>query len=527
MKKTRDDEPGPSDPTLARPPGTWTARGTRLGKYRIVGPLGQGGMGVVFEAVDTVLERHVAIKVLPKTVAGNPELLRRFQIEAKAAARLNHPNTISVHEIAEQSGYHYIVLELVRGPSAQKRMEKGPLPWADATRIIADACRGLVAAHAAGILHRDVKPANILCAVNGPAKLGDFGLAKFTDAQTPITGVNRVMGTPHYMSPEQCRSETIDDLSDVYSLGATYCALLTGKHPYDGAGAMEVMFAHCSSPVPDVRALSPSVPEFCANIVRRAMAKQPMDRFPSAAAMLAELEAALASTPSEPSSPIPVTSRTLQPRFHHWALVAGVVVLVSLVVGIAIGLSHRSTPTSSASESRSEDWKPLFNGQDLSGWKALNGRDSQWWVQDRQLVGRGDNAFLVTQRDDFQNFRLRAEVQLDSGGNSGIFFRCDDDASLPAGYEAHIGVNLGSLHRNRLSGTAPPWRPEISAEPGRWYQLEVTARGASIEIVVDGKRTVEFMEKESGPVRGRIGLQAFGAGAHVRFRRLEIQELPP
>src|SRR6266545_2122374 len=195
--------------------------GRKLGKYHFTARLGQGGMGVVYEA--------------------------------------DH-----------RDGTAYLVMELVRGASAQGLLQtRGALPWPEATRAVADACRGLAAAHSAGLVHRDLKPANLLIAADGVGKLADFGLARVADQGTlSATGAGRVAGTPHYMSPEQCRGEPLDARSDLYSLGATYFALLTGKPPYQRDDPLELMFAHCSQPIPDPRAGSAAVPEGCAAVVQ-------------------------------------------------------------------------------------------------------------------------------------------------------------------------------------------------------------------------------------------------------------------
>lgn len=273
----------------------------RLGKYLLKSKLGQGGMGVVYLATDTRLRRDVAIKVLPKEMASNADAVKRFLREARVAARLNHPNVVAIHDVDQQRGFCFLVMELVKGRTAADILSQGPLSWAEATQLIADACRGLAAAHEAGLVHRDIKPSNIMRTNEGLVKLTDFGLAKAADdsltAKKELTKSGTILGTPHYMSPEQCRGEPIDPRSDLYSLGATYFTLLTGQPPYPDPQPMQVMFAHCSKPVPDPRSLRADLPAECSAIVMRALAKNRADRFASAKDLLAALSGLLANAP--------------------------------------------------------------------------------------------------------------------------------------------------------------------------------------------------------------------------------------
>jgi urea transport system substrate-binding protein len=270
--------------------------GTTLGNHRVVGVLGRGGMGVVYEAEDVALARAVAIKVLPGALAHNHAALERFLREARTAARLVHPNVVPIFEVGRSGDSHYLVMQKLPGGSLADAMAAGPLPWREATRAVAQACRGLAAAHRAGLLHRDIKPANLLRDADGTVKLTDFGLAKAADADggLQLTQAGRVVGTPAYMSPEQCHAEPLDARSDVYSLGATYYGLLTGRGPYaESTSIPKVMYAHCYQPPPDPREAVPDVPEGCALVVARAMAKSPDDRYPDADALRADLEALL------------------------------------------------------------------------------------------------------------------------------------------------------------------------------------------------------------------------------------------
>jgi Protein kinase domain/WD domain, G-beta repeat len=281
---------------------------TRLGKYVLRRSLGAGAMGEVWEALDTVLERLVALKLLTEAGGDEEEHVR----EAAAAARVNHPNAVAVYDAASVEGRWYIAMELVPGPNAgQVVVDRGRLPWAEATRIARDAAAGLGAVHAAGLVHRDVKPGNILIAPDGTAKVADFGLAKRT-TRSGLTTVTGVVGTPHYMSPEQCWSELADARADVYSLGATYYTLLTGRPPYDGDSEMAVMYAHCNSPVPDPQAVATDAPIGCSAVVRRAMAKTPAERYASAEEMRAALDEVLSG--NDPGEAEGATQFRLPPK---------------------------------------------------------------------------------------------------------------------------------------------------------------------------------------------------------------------
>ncbi len=272
--------------------------GRRLARYEIKQLLGAGAMGVVFRAHDTLIERDVAIKVLPRSVSGDERLLKRFLIEARAAGKLNHANAVAIYEIGQEGDFHYLVMEFVPGGSVEDKLEtNGPYSVLEATRILAEACQGLAAAHRAGLVHRDVKPANLLLAADGTVKVADFGLAKTElSAAEKVTQSGTVLGTPYFMSPEQCLALAVDHRGDIYSLGATYFTLLTGANPYSNAGSIvQIMYGHCHGPIPDPRELSKIVPDACAAIVARAMAKRPEDRYQSGDEMLADLTAVRAS----------------------------------------------------------------------------------------------------------------------------------------------------------------------------------------------------------------------------------------
>ncbi len=345
---------------LRQQPEEWVGR--RLGKYEITGILGVGGMGYVLRAHDTSIERDVAIKVLPVELSVDEVVLGRFLAEAKSAGKLNHPNIVTIYEVAQDGPTHYLVMEVVSGGSAEEHLEQhGAYSVSDATRMAIETCCGLTAAHEAGLIHRDIKPANLLLTPDGRVKVADFGLAKRTQNKTlQVTKAGQIIGTPYYMSPEQCESREADARSDVYSLGATYYGLLTGKSPYQDSGSVvQVMYAHCNADPPDPREIRASVPVACAQIIERAMATNPDQRYPSTEAMRSDLEAVLAALsgvgirlPSQNAAnraratPGDVAGGTGAggKRSFAWLLAAGIFATLAVAATVGFLLSGGETP---------------------------------------------------------------------------------------------------------------------------------------------------------------------------------------
>lgn len=267
--------------------------GRNLGKYHVTGMLGRGGMGIVYKAHDSTIERDVAIKVLPAEFAESSTVWKRFFIEAKAVGKLAHPNVVRIYDIGQEGQTHFIVMELISGGNAEEQLaEKGKCSVLEATDVLIQACRGIAAAHAVGLVHRDIKPANLLRADDNTIKVADFGLAKgASSSQQQLTMEDKIIGTPCFMSPEQCRSKHVDERSDIYALGATYYALLTAANPYrDRTSHVEIMYAHCHDRVPDALAVDPSLPKLCQRIIDKAMAKHPDDRYQTAQELQSDLE---------------------------------------------------------------------------------------------------------------------------------------------------------------------------------------------------------------------------------------------
>jgi serine/threonine-protein kinase len=261
--------------------------------YRIKKRIGEGGMGAIYLALDTQQNRLVALKLLPRHLAADVEYMRRFYHEAGAAIRLHHENIVRAYATGKDCGRHFFVMEYCEGETLDRRIERdGRLPWRDATRTIMQVARGLWYAHAAGFVHRDVKPANIMLLKDGTAKILDLGLAKRVSGPSAFTTQDgQALGTPDYIAPEQVlREQAPDGRLDIYSLGATYFHAVTGRTPYTGQTAVEIVTRHLEDPVPDPRKVCKEIPAGVAATIRRMMAKRREDRYPDCGALLEELE---------------------------------------------------------------------------------------------------------------------------------------------------------------------------------------------------------------------------------------------
>ena len=278
----------------------------RLGAYEVVGIIGSGGMGVVLKAFDRALNRYVAIKVLAPHLGSSGAARRRFSREAQAAAAVVHDNVIEIHGVADTAGLPYLVMPYVRGPSLQRRLDdEGPLAVAEILRIGMQAAAGLAAAHGQGLVHRDVKPANILLAEGVErVKLTDFGLARAAD-DASLTKTGIIAGTPQYMSPEQARGESVDGRSDLFSLGSVLYALCTGRAPFRAETSYGVLRRITDDEPRPIREINPEIPQWLCRIVARLMAKRPEDRFGSAREVAELLKECLAHVQQPTAVPLP------------------------------------------------------------------------------------------------------------------------------------------------------------------------------------------------------------------------------
>lgn len=322
------------------------------GRYRLIEVVGGGGMAIVYRALDTFLDRSVAIKVMRKELLEDPTFVERFRQEAQAVARLSHPNIVSIYDVGESSQGYYIVMEFVEGSTLKTIIESGPLSVAaalDYGRQIADA---LIEAHNKKIIHRDIKPHNILITSSGRVKVTDFGIARaMTQATLVHTGT--IIGSAHYFSPEQARGAFLDARSDIYSLGVVLYEMLSGVLPFDGTSPIAVAIKHIQDTPPAINELRPEIPTNVASIITRAMAKDPSQRYQSAEDMKQDIikaekdvEPKITPTPLPLEKPVEVsqersrmTSATVphKKRLKWW-----VPVLIFLAILLVLYFAYQS-----------------------------------------------------------------------------------------------------------------------------------------------------------------------------------------
>ena len=331
------------------------------GRYRLERRLGHGGMASVYAARDTGLDRAVAVKLLAENLTGDEELRKRFLREARLAARLSHPNVVNVFDAGEDYGRPYIVMELVDGETLA---ERGRVPPDEARRLAAQAARGLAHAHEAGLIHRDVKPGNLLLRRDGTIKIADFGIARAAEA-TALTQAGTVLGTAAYLAPEQALGEEVTPAADVYSLGAVLYELMTGRPPFEFDSLADLAEKQRAMAITPVRELAPEAPRDLEDLVMRCLARNPAYR-PSAAELVGELEPTTA--PEPPTQRLP---RAHVERRRLWLVLAALLVLAAILLAVALstrGSGSSPPPRQPAVPSITRGSTPQQQAHNIAAW---------------------------------------------------------------------------------------------------------------------------------------------------------------
>ena len=333
--------------------------GKQFGSYQIVAPLGEGGMAAVYKAYQPSTDRYVALKILPRHFASDPQFVARFEQEAKVLAQLQHPHILPVFDYGQADGYAYIVMPFLQSGDLTDLLKGQPLSLDLVCRIISQIGDALDYAHSRGLVHRDVKPSNVLLDERGNCLLTDFGLAKILESSSKLTATGGILGTPAYMSPEQGLAEKVDGRSDIYSLGIVLYELTTGRVPYQAETPMAVVIKHMNDPLPPPRRVNPALPETVERIILKALAKQPEDRFATAGEMAQALQAALAKVSSSQTpadneaiaagtATKPMETESQKKRLtRKWVFAAGgaTVLLVGAVIFFVFGNGGLNAPT--------------------------------------------------------------------------------------------------------------------------------------------------------------------------------------
>src|SRR5271156_345666 len=334
------------------------APGSKLGPYEIGAHLGAGGMGEVYRARDTRLERTVAIKILPAQFSADPVRKQRFEREAKTISSLNHPHICTLHDVGSQDGVDYLVMECAEGEALAKRLEKGPLPLDQVLRMGMQIADALDKAHRSGIVHRDLKPGNIMLTPTG-AKLLDFGLAKATaplssaatltaaTRNSPVTEQGTIVGTFQYMSPEQIEGKELDGRSDIFSLGAVLYEMLTGKRAFEGKTQLSVASAILEKDPEPITNTIPLTPPALDRAIRRCMAKDPDDRWQTARDLSLELKW-LATPTASTESARPVSAKAANKFKKYLPYLIEAAAIIAAAYFLTPRLAHNSATTDHA-----------------------------------------------------------------------------------------------------------------------------------------------------------------------------------
>ncbi len=484
------------------------ARPASVGRFEVRAVLGEGAFGVVYRAYDPQLDREVALNVPKLDVLGAHFDAARFLREAKAAAALRHPNVCPVYEAGVEGGRPYIVMAFVAGQTLAAVLQGRPVPAPQAAALVRCLALALQAAHDKGVVHRDLKPSNVMMdRERQDVVITDFGLARVAgpcEAERTQSGL--ILGTPAYMALEQARGDhkEVGPRSDLYSLGVILYELLTGRPPFAGtAGAVIGQVLHVE-PTPPSR-VEAGIDARLEAICARAMAKDPDRRHASMRALAEELDGYLhavgvAQTEAGPYQQLMTACTAAPPSRRRWYLAGGILVLVLIgVLALVYPPGNADAPPAAAPAATGtlhEGWTPLFNGRDLTGWRATLGKLEQWQADDGELIGdaAGGQVSLVNDCA-LRDFEIRLEYRFaDVGANGGLILHAPSGATLEIDLIEESGVSQEQRARQPTTGNLfwlPAGRKRVErlapvVPLGQWNRLEVRLVHAALEVIVNG-----------------------------------------
>ena len=474
--------------------------GTRLGPYEILGPLGAGGMGEVYRAWDTRLDRDVAIKVLPPSFASDADRRARFEREAKAIAALSHPNILAIHDTGAGGGEIYVVTELLDGRTVRDELEKGALPIKKAIEIAVQIARGLAAAHEKGIVHRDLKLENVFLLKDGQVKILDFGLARSmatntgaTETVAVLTDPGVVMGTVGYMAPEQVRGEVTDARTDLFALGAVLYEMLTGRRAFQRNTAAETMTAILREDPPDLMTTRVDLSPGLERIVRHCLEKNPVERFQSARDVAFALEALSGTEVS--SRPAPVPSQPQQGRRSWWTF--GIAALVALTVAAGVSI-HFLASTASDSPPRVGPLTTLPGNEQQPSLSPDGTHVAFAWNGEG-----GDNVDIyIMPVGTGTPLRLTTDPEVDTGPTWS-----PDGSQIAFVRQAREGVSRRTIYlatpplpnsEKKLADVQPPLGAFYSVTTLSWFP---DSKRLMVEEADSGKTWIEMIPIDHGPSR--------------------------
>jgi serine/threonine protein kinase len=437
------------------------------GRYRLESKLGSGGMSTVYLALDEVLDRPVAIKLLHREISEEADQLERFRREARAAARLSHPNLVGVIDAGEDDGRPYIVFEYIKGRTLKRRLqEEGRLPIDEAVAYAIEIGRGLTAAHARKLVHRDVKPQNVLIDPDGRAKVTDFGIARSLESKG-LTATGRVLGTTDYVAPEQAMGVEVDERSDVYSLGVVLYEMLTGDVPFRAETQVGVAMKHVNEPMPDVQTKRPEVSAAVASVVDRATTKDPRDRYGTVAEMVRDLEQTLevevarrGGTSGQATSvldSVPPSRRRLARRRHISRLwIAMAIVGIALIASAALIFGDRIDFGGNGGSKGSKTTEVRLPNDAASEFDPPPGDQQETGTEQLAIDSNPTGTAWSTEHYDSADFGgLKDGVGLAIDAGDAVAAKSMVIRALTSGYDAQIYETAGA-QPSSLSGWGQP-----------------------------------------------------------------------